>query len=153
MENRFDLFEPGDLTALVCVDVPEMQRLVVDQLTKMSYKLHTGMFVEDILLKLRAHTYDVVVISEHFNANDLSTNPVVAEAIAAPPAQRRKQCLVIIGASLSTNDELQAFQYSVDVVINLADVVNLRPVLRRAVNRMQEFYAPLNEAIKGAGCG
>lgn len=150
-ENRLDIFEPGDLTALVCTDVPEVQRLVVDQLTSLNYKLHTGLFVEDILLKLRAHTYDVVLISENFAATDIESNPIIKEAVGAPSAQRRKQLLVLIGSSLLTNDELQAFQHSVDLVVNLADVMNLRPVLRRALLRAQEFYAPFQESLKAAG--
>jgi hypothetical protein len=150
-QSRLDLFEPGDLTALVCVDVPEVQRIVVDQLTTMNYKIHTGLFLEDILLKLRAHTYDVVIISEHFNASDISTNPIVALAIAAPAEQRRRQFLVAVGSTLITNDEMQAFQHSVDLVVNLADVVNLRPVLRRGVVRMSEFYAPFRGALSAEG--
>src|SRR4051812_44505324 len=150
-QSRLDLFEPGDLTALVCVDVPEVQRILVDQLTALNYKIHTGLFLEDILLKLRAHVYDVVIISEHFNASDISSNPIVAAAIAAPAEQRRKQFLVAVGSTLVTNDELQAFQYSVDLVVNLADVVNLRPVLRRGVARMNEFYTPFREALNAEG--
>jgi hypothetical protein len=150
-QSRLDLFEPGDQTALVCVDVPEVQRIVVDQLTSLNYKIHTGLFVEDVLLKLRAHVYDVVIISEHFNATDMSTNPIIAAAIAAPPEQRRRQFLVVEGSTLTTNDEMQAFQNSVDLVVNLADVVNLRPVLRRGIVRMNEFYAPFREALQAEG--
>lgn len=150
-QSRLDLFEPDDLTALVCIDVPEVQRIVVDQLTVLNYKIHTGLFLEDILLKLRAHAYDVVVISEHFNASDMNTNPIIGAAIAAPSEQRRRQYLVAVGSGLVTNDELQAFQYSVDLVIGLADVVNLRPVLRRGVMRQNEFYAPFREAMKAEG--
>jgi hypothetical protein len=36
-------------------------------------------------------------------------------------------------------------------VVNLADVVNLRPVLRRGVLRAGEFYAPLREVQKTEG--
>jgi hypothetical protein len=150
-QSRLDLFEPGDLTAIVCVDVPEVQRIVVDQLTALNYKIHTGLFLEDILLKLRAHAYDVVVISEHFNAGDITNNAIIATAIAAPAEQRRRQFLVAIGSTLVTNDELQAFQHSVDLVVNLADVVNLRPVLRRGVARMNEFYTPFREALAAEG--
>jgi hypothetical protein len=150
-QSRLDLFEPGDLTALVCVDVPEVQRIVVDQLTTLNYKIHTGLFLEDILLKMRAHVYDVVVISEHFNASDMISNPIVAAAIAAPSEQRRRQFLVAIGSTLTTNDEMQAFQFSVDLVVGLSDVVNLRPVLRRGVIRAGEFYAPFREAMKIEG--
>lgn len=150
-QSRLDLFEPGDLTALVCVDVPEVQRIVVDQLTALNYKIHTGLFLEDILLKLRAHAYDVVIISEHFNASDMESNPIITAAVAAPAEQRRKQFIVAVGSSLATNDELQAFQHSVDLVVNLADVVNLRPVLRRGVVRMNEFYAPFRDALAAEG--
>jgi hypothetical protein len=150
-QSRLDLFEPGDQTALICVDVPEVQRIVVDQLTSLNYKIHTGLFLEDILLKIRAHVYDVVVISEHFNASDMNSNPIVAAAVAAPAEQRRRQFLVAVGSSLTTNDEMQAFQYSVDLVVNLSDVVNLRPVLRRGVMRMTEFYGPFREALKAEG--
>jgi len=151
IQNRFDVFEPGDHTALVCLDVPEVQRIVVDQLVQMGYKLHTGLFVEDILLKLRTHTYDVVIISEHFNASDIETNPILSAALNAPADQRRNQIIVLLGASFVTNDEMQAFQHSVDLVVGLADVVNLRPVLRRATLRAQEFFGPLQEALKAAG--
>ncbi len=150
-DNRLDIFEPGDLTALVCCDVPEVQRIVVDQLTSLNYKIHTGLFVEDIQLKLRAHSYHVVVISENFAATDVTTNPLLNEAIRAPALQRRKQTLVLVGASLQTNDELQAFQHSVDLVLNLADVMNLRPVLRRTILRAQELYAPLFDMLETTG--
>ncbi len=150
-DNRLDIFEPGDLTALVCCDVPEVQRIVVDQLTSLNYKIHTGLFVEDIQLKLRAHAYHVVVISENFAATDVATNPLLNEAIRAPAQQRRKQTLVLVGASLQTNDELQAFQHSVDLVLNLADVMNLRPVLRRTILRAQELYAPLFDMLETVG--
>ncbi|MEA3208387.1 MAG: hypothetical protein QOE70_1444 [Chthoniobacter sp.] len=151
IQNRLDLFEPGDQTSLVCIDVPEMQRVVVDQLSALGYKIHTGLFIEDILLKLRAHCYDVVLIAEHFAASDVESNPILTEATNAPATQRRRQLLVLIGSSLRTNDELQAFQHSVDLVVNLADVVNLRPVLRRSLLRAQELYAPLQETLKTVG--
>jgi hypothetical protein len=150
-QNRLDLFAPGDLTALVCLDVPEVQRIVVDQLTTLGYKIHTGLFVEDVQLKLRAHVYDVVVISEHFNAGTAQTNPILQVAINAPQEQRRRQFIVVVGSSFVTGDEMQSFENNVDLVIGLADVVNLRPVLRRGLLRNQEFYAPFQEALKLEG--
>jgi hypothetical protein len=149
--NRLDVFEPGDQTALVSLDVPEAQRLVVEQLSALGYKMHTGLFTEDILLKMRTHIYDVVLISEHFNGTDLETNPILAEATRFNPHQRRKQVVVIIGSSLNTDDESEAFQHSVDLVVNLTDMINLRPVLRRAVLRKHEFYTPFNETMKAVG--
>jgi hypothetical protein len=149
--HRVDLFEPGDKTTLVCVDVPELQRLAVENLTELEYKIHTGLFVEDILLKLQTHVYDVVVVSENFNATNLETNPLIHAAIETPPSQRRKQMFVLIGATVHTDSEMQAWANSVDLVVNLADVPNLKHVIRRAVQRRTAFYGPLVEAFEAAG--
>lgn len=144
---RFDLFEPGDATALVCLDVPAMQRLVIDQLDALGYKIHTGLFLEDSILKLRTHAYDVVIVSEHFNGSGLAANPILAEAAALPAAQRRRQVFVLIGASFSSSDELQAYAHNVDAVVALADIKNLRPILRRAATKTAEFYQPLHDTL------
>ncbi len=143
--NRLEVFEPGDQTALVAMDVPEPQRLVVEQLGTLGYKLHTGLFTEDVLLKMRTHTYDVILISQHFSGTDIDTNPILAEAMHLSAEQRRRQVIVLIGSGMVTDSHADAFQHSVDLVVNLSDVVNFRPVLRRAVLRKQEFYAPFHD--------
>ena len=145
--SRFDFFEPGDKTAMICVDVPEMQRIVITQLDELGYKMHTGLFVDDSVLKLRTHAYDVVVMSEHFQGATLENHPIIAEAIATAPSQRRRQVYALVGASVVTNDDLIAFYYNVDVVISLEDIMSLKPVIRRAVNGTTEFYGPLHEVL------
>jgi len=146
--HRFDFFEPGDKTALVCLDVPEMQRLIIEQLDELGYKVHTGLFLDDSILKLQAHPYDVVIVSDLFNGSTPKNHRILAEASSAPAAQRRRQVYVLIGANYSTNDELQAFARSVDVVVALSDLENLKPILRRAVQRQIEFYQPLHEVME-----
>jgi hypothetical protein len=145
--HRFDYFEPGDKTALLCLDVPEMQRLAIEQLDALDYKLHTGLFLDDCVLKLRAHPYDVVIVSEHFAGNSLEDHAILTEAARLPATIRRRLTLVLLGAGCSTNDELQAFAHNVDLVVSLGDLMNLKPVLRRAVARGVELNAPLNETL------
>src|SRR5688500_9091659 len=126
--HRIDLFEPGDKTSLVCLDVPEMQRLVGENLSELQYKIHTGLFVEDILLKLHTHVYDVVIFSEHFNSGDLRNNQILQATLEISPSQRRQQTIVMVGSSIHTDSEMEAWQYSVDLTVNLADVPNLKHV-------------------------
>ena len=149
--TKSDYFEPGELTALVCIDDADLQKSVVDQLASLNYKIHTGLFVEDISLKLNTHVYDVVVIYETFNDSDLETNQVLAEATAIPAAQRRTQYLVLIGPNMVTNDDMAAFASSVDLAFGISDVSNLRPVLRRGTIRHKEFYLPFCETLKAVG--
>jgi hypothetical protein len=151
IQNRHDIFEPDDLTALVCVDEAEVQRAVVEQLGDLNYRIHTGLFAEDISLKLRAHTYDLVAIYETFAGSVAEGNPVLLETIRTPGSQRRNQFVVLIGPNMITNDEIQAFQYSVDLVFSVSDLANFKPVLRRAVVRHREFYGKFNECLRMAG--
>ncbi len=148
VQTRSDLFETGDATALVCIDEPDLQKTVVEQLAALSYKIHTGLFVEDISLKMRTHVYDVVVIYESFNDSDLETNQVLAEMTQIPSTQRRLQFLVLIGSSMVSSDEMVAFLHGVDLAFSISDVANLKPVLRRAVLRHKEFYLPLSQTMK-----
>ena len=57
-------FDLGDNTALVCVDHQQYQKMVVPQLIDMTYKVHLGLFEEDVVLKLKTYSYNVVVVYE-----------------------------------------------------------------------------------------
>ena len=149
--HRIDLFEPGDTTALICVDVPEVQRLTVDNLTELGCKIHTGLFAEDIMVKLQTHAYDVVVVSEHFNGSDLPTNPILQATLEIGPNQRRKQLVVLVGTGLHTDSDMQAWGASADLVVNIGDVPNIKHVLRRCMQRSRTFYTPYSEALVAAG--
>jgi len=50
----------------------------------MTYKVHLGLFEEDVLLKLKTYNYDVVIVSENFKGSTLQTNPILAEIDATP---------------------------------------------------------------------
>lgn len=139
--HRIDLFEPGDTTALVCVDVPEVQRLIVDNLTELGCKIHTGLFTEDILVKLQTHAYDIVIIAEHFADSNLQTNPVLKATLEIPNDQRRKQVIALVGTSIHTDSDMEAWTHSVNLVVNLADVPNIKHVLRRSMQRSRTFYS------------
>lgn len=151
IQTRYDVFEPDDLTSLVCIDEAEVQRAVVEQLGELGYRIHTGLFAEDISLKLKAHAYDVVAIYETFAGTVAEGNPVLLETTRTPSALRRNQFVTLIGPNMITASEIQAFQFSVDLVFSVSDLANFKPVLKRGVARHQEFYRKFNECLRMAG--
>src|SRR5438309_11723046 len=150
MDQQADssFIDVGDNTALVCVDQQQYQKVVVPQLIDMTYKVHLGLFEEDVLLKLKTYNYDVVVIYENFKGSTLQTNPILREMIKRPEAQRRQHFVVLLSHRFATNDAMSAFVHSVDQVINITDLANLKPVLRRAVTQHRELYNAFNEMLK-----
>jgi hypothetical protein len=141
-------FDLGDNTALVCVDHQQYQKLVVPQLIDMGYKVHLGLFEEDVLLKLKTYSYNVVIIYENFKGSKLENNPVLKEMVHRPSAERREHFVVLLSNRFATNDAMSAFVQSVDQIINITDLANLKPVLRRGVAQYRELYSPFNETLK-----
>ncbi len=146
LETTF--FDVGDTTALVCVDHQQYQKMLVPQLIEMNYKVHLGLFEEDVLLKLKTYSYNVVIIYENFKGTTLPTNPIMQEMIRRPGHQRRDHYVVLLSHRFATNDAMSAFVQSVDQIINIENLANLKPVLRRGVTQSRELYEPYNETLK-----
>ncbi len=138
----------GDNTALVCVDHQQYQKIIVPQLIDMTYKVHLGLFEEDVSLKLKTYNYDVVVIYEAFKGATLQTNPLLREMSKRRDARRREHFVVLLSHKFATNDAMSAFVQSVDQIINIADLANLKPVLRRGVAQHRDLYHSFNDMMK-----
>lgn len=148
MENDTPFFDLGDNTALVCVDNQQFQKLVVPQMIDIGYKVHLGLFEEDVLLKLKTYSYDVIIVHESFKGSKPETNPILHELVNEAGTQRREHFVVLLSQRFATNDAMSAFVQSVDQIINVADLANLKPVLRRGVAQYRELYTPFNETLK-----
>ena len=147
-ELETSFFDAGDNTALVCIDHQQYQKLIVPQLIDMSYKVHLGLFEEDVLLKLSTYNYNVVIVYENFKGSTAQTNPVLANLIKRPGNQRRDHFVVLLSHRFATNDAMSAFVQSVDQIVNVADLANFKPVLRRGVAQYRELYQAFHETLK-----
>src|ERR1700745_693189 len=107
----------GDNTALVCVDHQQYQKIIVPQLIDMTYKVHLGLFEEDVVLKLKTYAYDVVVIYESFKNSTLQNNVPLRELANRPNARRREHFVVLLSNKFATNDAMSAFVQSVDQIV------------------------------------
>ena len=138
----------GENTALVCVDHQQYQKIVVPQLIDLSFKVHLGLFEEDVILKLQTYSYDVVVVYENFKNSTLEANPILREIIKQPDAQRREHFVVLLSHRFATNDAMSAFVQSVDQIVNITDLANFKPVLRRGIAQYRELYQSFNDMLK-----
>ena len=147
-ESSPNFVDLGDNTALVCVDHQQYQKIIVPQLIDMTYKVHLGLFEEDVSLKLKTYNYDLVLIYENFKGATLQTNPLLREMSKRRDARRREHFVVLISHKFATNDAMSAFVQSVDQIINIADLANLKPVLRRGVAQHRDLYHSFNDMMK-----
>ena len=146
-QNLFDL---GDQTALVCIDHPQYQKMVVAQLSDLAYKVHLGLFEEDVLLKLATYSYNVIVVYENFKGARPDENPILFELMNQKGALRREHFVILLCHRCATNDPLTAFAQSVDQIVNISDLSNFKPVLRRGLAQYMDLYAPFRETLQAA---
>ena len=149
-ETDHSFFDLNDKTALVCIDHQQYQKLVVPQLIDMTYKVHLGLFEEDVLLKLRTYSYNVVVVHENFKGSNVQNNPILQDLTKRPGAERRQHFVILLSHRYPTNDPMSAFVQSVDQIINIADLSNFKTVLRRGLAQYRELYNSFNETLKAA---
>ncbi len=147
-EHDHSFFDVNDNTALVCVDHQQYQKIIVPQLIDMTYKVHLGLFEEDVLLKFKTYSYNVVIIYENFKGSTPQNNPILLDMIKRPGAQRRLHFVVLLSHRFATNDATTAFVQSVDQIVNVADLANFKPVLRRGVVQHRELYHSFHETLK-----
>ena len=145
-ESDNSFFDLGDKTALVCIDHQQYQKIIVPQLTELGYKVHLGLFEEDVILKLATYNYDVVVVYENFKGFHQQDNPILRELVKRPGALRRQHFVVLLSHRAATNDAMAAFTFSVDQVVNIHDIANFRPVLRRGTAQHRDLYAFFQDA-------
>ena len=150
MANEIEtpFFDVNDNTALACVDHQQYQKLVVPQLIDLGCKVHLGLFEEDVVLKLKTYNYNVVIIYESFKGSTVQTNPILAEMTKQSGARRRDHFVVLLSHRFATNDAMSAFVQSVDLIVNIADLANFKPVLRRGVAQHRELYQSFHEVVK-----
>ena len=147
-ETESSFFDMGDNTALVCIDHQQFQKLVVPQLIDMTYKVHLGLFEEDVLLKLQTYSYNVVIVYENFKGSTAQSNPILKHLTKYSGTQRRQHFVVLLSHRFPTNDAMSAFVQSVDQIVNISDLANLKPVLRRGVAQHRELYHAFHETMK-----
>ncbi len=147
MASQYDVFEPGDSTALVAFDQPRHAEVVSKQLTAIDYKVHGTDSYEELIIQIKTHQYDLVVVQADYAGWRPEENEILTTLCRLPAEIRRSEYVVLMGDALPTNDEMLAFIYSVDLVFDYADMTTFKAVLRRGLARHADFYRVFREVL------
>lgn len=138
----------NDKSAIVCVDNMEWQNIILNALSELDFKVHIGVFFEDIVNKIQSNNYNVVVIAENFAGETLEENQILKMFQVMPMAQRRRQLVVLVGDSLASADRMSGFIYSVNLTVHSGDIIQFATLLRRALADEELFSKTYNAIAK-----
>jgi hypothetical protein len=137
--------------ALVCVDAGDRQSAVTAALTELGYTPDVPAGVPEALDRMRKTAYEVVVVDEAYQGAAPLDNAVLKGLNGMPMSVRRYMFVALLGAELKTLDNGTAFSRSVNAVVNLSDLGQLTPILRRAIADNDAFYRVFREVLQAAG--
>lgn len=152
-DKPFDFVEAEGETALVCESDPDMREKISAALKALGYMTTKADAAKDALKKMRFHTYDVVVLSEHFDTNNPDQNDVLQYLEGLSMGIRRDMFVALVSGRFRSMDNMAAFNKSVNLVINTKNIDDVVTILKRGISENVAFYRIYKETLKKMGKG
>jgi len=152
-DKPFDFVEAEGETALICESDPSVREKISSGLKELGYMITEAASARDALKKMRFHTYDVVVLSEHFDTDNPDQNNVLQYLEGLSMGIRRDMFVALISGRFRSMDNMAAFNKSVNLVINTKNIDDAGTILKRGISENAAFYRVYKETLKKMGKG
>lgn len=148
MGNPFDWLEEDALTALICEPDEKVRHRISSVIKSMNYRISETETPRDALKQMRSHEFDIVALNEKFGTPNPDANHVLKFLDQLLMEVRRNIFVVLFTDRFKTMDNMTAFNKSVNMIINLADIDNLEKILQRGINENDAFFRVFKELQK-----
>jgi predicted Zn finger-like uncharacterized protein len=146
-DKPFDFIEEEGKTALVCEADKAIREKIRPSLDILEYHVNEVDNNRDALKKMRYHTYDLIVVNEHFDSTDPDTNPILIYLERQPMELRRNTYITLLSSRFRTMDQMTTFQHSVNLIINLRNIDDFDKILQRGLTDHGLFYKVFKESM------
>ena len=150
-DKPFDFIEEEGSTALVCESDTQVIKKIVSTLDLMEYHITVAENGRDALKKMRYHQYDLILIDESFYADSPESNMVLLYIERLSINIRRNLFVAMLSSNFRTQDNMTAFKYSVNIVINVNNVDEFDKILQRGLADQEFFFRVYIDTLKKEG--
>lgn len=107
--------------------------------------------IREALLKLRFHQFDLIILADGFDGQEVAGGPIMNYLNHLSMSSRRSIFLTLIGNKYQTMDEMMAFAMSADMVVNTKDLRNFASILKRGIGEYEKFYRVFLDILEQEG--
>lgn len=150
-DKPFGYLEEGAKTALVCESDASVRQSITQVLERMGYHLTVAVDTRTALKKMRYHVYDLVVVNEMFNTKASDTNGVLIYLERLTMSVRRDIYVLLLSRRHRTMDQMKAFHKSVNLIVNLENILDFDKILQRGLKEHEGFYSVFRDTMKKIG--
>jgi hypothetical protein len=144
-------YDANQRLALVCVDHAERKAAVTQALQELGYRAYVAENPTDTNERMRKESYEVLVLDEEFQGARPHDNPLLKAVQAMPMATRRYIFVVLLGKEFKTFDNMTAFCQSVNVVVNVNDMAQIKTIIQRGAADNDQFFRVFRQVLQEAG--
>jgi predicted Zn finger-like uncharacterized protein len=149
-EESLDFFDESTKLALVLADddIAEKVKTAVEGL---GYKYIHAPNTRDALAKLRFHRFDLILIAEGFDGQELENSPIRNYLNTLSISSRRRIFLALMGDSFKSMDDMLAYTMSANTVISTKDVDKLPSIFKQGISENEKFYKVFMDTLIEVG--
>ena len=148
-DDELVIYDENDQLALILDETN--QSAWTQALESRDYKIQYAKSPEHAVHKMKFTHFHFIALHENYGNKDLDNNTVYKTLIELPMVTRRNIFVALIGKNFKTLKNMQAFQKSVNVVINEKDINKLEDVLKKSISEIEIFYKVFKETLHSAG--
>jgi predicted Zn finger-like uncharacterized protein len=150
-EKPFDFVEEEGKTALLCESNSNYLKNVSNALNLLEYHITVSESGRDALKKMRYNLYDLILVNEAYNCDGPDSNMMLLYLERLNMSVRRNIFVAMISDSFRTMDQMMAFRYSVNIIINSKNIDDFGKIIQLSLTDHELFYRIYNETLKNAG--
>ncbi len=150
-DEALGAYEKGAKLALVLDPDPESSGKIRSEIEQLGYHCVSAPNTRDAVGKMRFHLFELVIVSDGFDGQDLDNSPILNYLNHISIADRRKIFVALMGERFKSMDNLMAFAMSANAVINPKDTDKFSAMLKGAVSDHERFYRVFMETLVEVG--
>ncbi len=147
----FDFVESNTETALICESDESIRAKLASALGEMGYQTTVAGSAREALKAMRFHLFHMVIVNEIFDSPAPDKNDVLFYLETLAMSTRRQIFVALVSNAERTMDNMAAFNKSVNFILNVKNIDDAAPILRKAVADNNAFYRVTRETFKKRG--
>jgi predicted Zn finger-like uncharacterized protein len=150
-DEALGAYEEGAKLALVLDSDPESSGKTISVIEQLGYQCVSATNTRDAVGKMRFHLFDLVILSDGFDGQNLDKSPILNYLNNISLTDRRKIFVALMGERFKSMDNLMAFAMSANAVINPKDMDRFSAMLKGAISDHERFYRVFMETLVEVG--
>lgn len=137
-DEELEIYDDDDMVALILDDTN--RKVWIEVLEEKGYKFQFAHSPEHAIHKMKFYRFSIVVLEESFGGVTMGSSPIYKHIIEMPMVDRRNIFVVLVGEKFRSTNNMEAFTYSVNLVINPKDFSKVGMILKKAIIENEAFY-------------